>query len=68
MAVNVGGGAPVATTVKVPAVVTVKVVVFALVIFGAVDLFNVRTGSAAPEFAELAQVMSQRGGGSATRR
>ena len=55
---NVGAGAPVATTVNVPAVETVNVVALALVMLGAVDLFSVKTGSAAPELAELAQVMS----------
>ena len=55
---KVGAGAPVAVTLKVPAVVTVNVVVAALVMAGAVEILNVSVGSAARELAELAQVMS----------
>lgn len=57
VAVNVGAGAPEAVTVNVPAAATVKVVVAALVIMGAVEILSVSDGSGARELAELAQVI-----------
>ena len=57
VAANVGAGVPVAVTLNVPAVATVKVVVAALVKDTApVARFSVNEGSAAPEFAELPQL------------
>ena len=55
VAVNVRGGVPVAVTLNVPAVATVKVVVAALVMVGVFTRFNVREGRAACELVALPQ-------------
>ena len=62
VAAKVGAGAPVAVTLNEPAVPTVKVVAAALVIAGAVEIFNVSDGSGALELPDVPHVGSPGGG------